>query len=76
MASRLSGGTDERRGRVEPPRPVRPSVSRYVFIIFAPARRLAIGPFPPGALAARFLAAVIRPPLVFFAMGYLLFRWL
>jgi integrase len=26
------------------------------------------GPFPPGAFAARFFAAVIRPPLLFFAI--------
>jgi hypothetical protein len=29
---------------------------------------LATGPFPPGFFAARFLAAVIRPPLLFFAI--------
>jgi hypothetical protein len=29
----------------------------------------ATGPLPPGDWAARFLAAVIRPPLLFFAMG-------
>jgi hypothetical protein len=28
--------------------------------------RLATGPLPPFRLAARFFAAVIRPPLVFF----------
>jgi hypothetical protein len=31
------------------------------------------GPLPPRALVARFLAAVIRPPLVFFMWSYLLF---
>jgi hypothetical protein len=41
---------------------------RYVFIIFRPAGRLLIGPLPPGDFAARVLAAVIRPPLVFLAM--------
>ena len=38
-------------------------------MIFLPAGRFAIGPLPPGLFAARFLAAVIRPPLLFFAMG-------
>ena len=42
---------------------------RYVFMMFRPAGRLLTGPLPPGVLAARFLAAVIRPPLLFFAMG-------
>ncbi len=37
-------------------------------MIFRPALRLATGPFPPGFFAARFLAAVIRPPLLFFAI--------
>ena len=35
-------------------------------MIFLPALRFFTGPVPPGALAARFLAAVIRPPLLFF----------
>ena len=38
-------------------------------MILRPAGRFATGPLPPGALAARFLAAVIRPPLLFLAMG-------
>jgi hypothetical protein len=38
-------------------------------MILLPALRLATGPFPPGFFAARFLAAVIRPPLLFFAIS-------
>jgi hypothetical protein len=37
-------------------------------MIFRPAFRFATGPFPPFRLAARFLAAVILPPLVFFIL--------
>jgi hypothetical protein len=37
-------------------------------MIFRPAGRFLTIPFPPRPLAARFLAAVIRPPLLFFAM--------
>jgi len=40
----------------------------YVFIICLPAGRSFTGPFPPGFFAARALAAVILPPLLFFAM--------
>jgi uncharacterized membrane protein len=40
----------------------------YVFIMCLPAARSFIGPFPPGAFAARRLAAVILPPLLFFAI--------
>jgi len=36
--------------------------------MFRPAERLLIGPRPPDLLAARFLAAVILPPLLFFAI--------
>src|SRR5687768_10575600 len=43
----------------------------YVFMMFLPALRSLTLPFPPGAFAARFLAAVIRPPLLFF-MGPIL----
>ena len=39
-----------------------------VFMIFLPALRFLTGPRPPGDLAARFLAAVIRPPLLFFTV--------
>jgi hypothetical protein len=39
-----------------------------VFMIFRPALRFLTRPFPPGDLAARFLAAVIFPPLLFFAI--------
>jgi len=39
-----------------------------VFIILLPAARFLILPAPPGILAARFLAAVILPPLDFFAI--------
>ena len=38
-------------------------------MILRPAGRFATGPLPPGDLAARFLAAVIRPPLLFLAIG-------
>jgi hypothetical protein len=40
----------------------------YVFIMCLPAGRSFTGPFPPGFFAARDLAAVILPPLLFFAM--------
>jgi len=40
----------------------------YVLMIFLPAGRSLTGPFPPGLLAARVLAAVIRPPRLFFAI--------
>jgi hypothetical protein len=38
----------------------------YVFMIFRPALRFLMRPRPPAVLAARRLAAVIRPPLLFF----------
>ena len=38
-------------------------------MILRPAGRFATGPLPPGDLAARFLAAVMRPPLLFLATG-------
>jgi hypothetical protein len=34
-----------------------------------PAARSFTGPFPPGFFAARVLAAVILPPLLFFAIS-------
>jgi hypothetical protein len=37
-------------------------------MILRPAFRSFTGPRPPGAFAARRLAAVILPPLLFFAM--------
>ena len=37
-------------------------------MILLPALRLLTLPFPPGFLVARFLAAVILPPLLFFAI--------
>jgi hypothetical protein len=37
-------------------------------MILRPAGRFATGPLPPGDLAGRFLAAVIRPPLLFLAI--------
>jgi uncharacterized membrane protein len=40
----------------------------YVFMMFLPAARSFTGPFPPGFFAARDLAAVILPPLLFFAI--------
>jgi hypothetical protein len=38
-------------------------------MIFLPALRFLTGPFPPADFAARFLAAVILPPLLFFAIA-------
>ena len=35
-------------------------------MMFLPALRFLMRPFPPFALVARFLAAVILPPLLFF----------
>jgi len=40
----------------------------YVFMMCLPAERSFTGPFPPGFFAARALAAVILPPLLFFAV--------
>ncbi len=37
-------------------------------MMFRPARRFLTGPRPPADLEARFLAAVILPPLLFFAI--------
>jgi hypothetical protein len=39
-----------------------------VLMIRRPAGRFLTMPLPPFPLAARFLAAVIRPPLLFFAI--------
>jgi hypothetical protein len=44
------------------------AVVHYVAMILRPAGRFLTNPFPPGAFAARFLAAVILPPLLFFAI--------
>ena len=44
------------------------AICPHVFMIFAPALRFLTEPFPPGDFAARFLAAVILPPLLFFAI--------
>jgi hypothetical protein len=41
--------------------------------MFRPAARFLIAPRPPDRFAARFLAAVILPPLLFFAILNLLF---
>src|SRR5437773_4682960 len=41
---------------------------RQCDMIFLPALRLATRPFPPGLFAARFFAAVIRPPRLFLAI--------
>jgi hypothetical protein len=38
-------------------------------MIFLPALRLATLPLPPAFFAARFFAAAIRPPLVFFTLA-------
>jgi len=46
-----------------------------VLMIFRPAGRFLTIPFPPGPFAARFLAAVILPPLLFFAISNSFF-WL
>ena len=40
-----------------------------VLMIFRPAGRFLTIPFPPRPFAARFFAAVILPPLLFFAIG-------
>ena len=40
-------------------------------MMFLPALRSATLPLPPGAFAARFFAAAIRPPLVFFTFDLL-----
>ena len=40
----------------------------YVFIMCLPAGRFFTEPFPPRFFAARLLAAVILPPLLFFAI--------
>src|SRR2546425_232105 len=40
----------------------------HVFMIFRPALRFLTRPFPPGDFAARLLAAVILPPLLFLAI--------
>jgi hypothetical protein len=42
-------------------------------MIFRPAGRFLTGPLPPLVFFARFFAAVIRPPLLIFAIGY--FPW-
>jgi len=42
--------------------------SSYVSMMFLPALRFRTLPLPPGDLAARFLAAVIRPPRLAFAI--------
>ena len=44
------------------------AVSPYVFMILRPALRFLTGPRPPRAFAARFFAAVILPPLLFFTI--------
>jgi hypothetical protein len=44
------------------------SMRDQVFMMFLPTLRFLTGPFPPAALAARFFAAVIRPPLLAFAI--------
>ena len=48
------------------------TICGQVFIIFLPAARFLIFPVPPDVLAARFFAAVILPPLDFFAIINLL----
>ena len=49
-----------------PPNPV--ICPNYVLIMRLPAGRFLTIPFPPLPFAARFLAAVMRPPLLFFAI--------
>src|SRR5947209_5653004 len=46
----------------------RPDSAPYVFMMCLPALRFLTGPLPPLLFAARRFAAVIRPPLLFFAM--------
>ena len=41
-----------------------------VFMMFRPAGRFLMRPLPPFDFAARFFAAVIRPPLLIFAMVF------
>jgi hypothetical protein len=41
----------------------------YVLMIRRPAGRFLTNPFPPALSVARFLAAVIRPPRLFFAIN-------
>jgi hypothetical protein len=50
----------------------------YVLMILRPVGRFLTGPLPPADFAARPLAAVIRPPLLFFAIifSFLFFDWI
>ena len=41
-------------------------------MILLPAFRVLTSPLPPGAFAARFFAAVMRPPRLFLAIGSIL----
>jgi hypothetical protein len=45
-----------------------PPAAFHVRMMFRPAGRFLTGPRPPGDLAARRLAAVILPPLLFLAI--------
>ena len=60
----------QERGHAAPPRKrcVEKSIDFYVLMMRLPARRFFTGPLPPGLFAARFFAAVILPPLLFFAI--------
>src|SRR6185295_639830 len=52
------------------------SVPSYVLMIFLPAGRFFTGPLPPGRFAARAFAAVILPPLLFFAICFVSVAWI
>jgi hypothetical protein len=45
-------------------------------MIFRPAGRFLTGPLPPRDFAARFFAAVILPPLLFFAIWLILVEFM
>jgi hypothetical protein len=62
-------GQQQKRGRRETASLLQShDVCDQVFIMFLPTLRFFTGPLPPGALAARFFAAVILPPLLAFAI--------
>ena len=64
------GRAPSARGRHRPAGPAGAGGDGYVLMMRLPAGRLLIRPFPPELFAARCFAAVMRPPLLFFAMGF------
>ena len=69
--------TDIKKGRLERrPRWKKSHGPNQVFMMFRPAGRFLMRPLPPFDLAARFLAAVIRPPRDFFAILFSLCGWM